>query len=138
MTYQLVDGYRAEIQAREFERLTDGEVGAMRYAYRDAVASHAIEDMHGSPEDDALFEMLLEERAPWDLWSEYVLRHIRESNVPRAAAKLAAAPITPPAPGTFQDPYCYPGTTVLKNKFGIMDRDELKLAERKAVICQML
>lgn len=29
------------------------------------------------------------------------------------------------------DPYCYPGTTVLRNKFGITDPDELRRLEEK-------
>ncbi|WP_044871331.1 hypothetical protein [Pseudomonas sp. LFM046] len=32
--------------------------------------------------------------------------------------------------GTGQDPYCYPGTTVLRNRLGLLDDDALNEAER--------
>lgn len=37
----------------------------------------------------------------------------------------------PPDPGTFQDPYTYPGTSVLKNLLRIQDQATLDVAERQ-------
>lgn len=86
--FPLIEQYRAELQARPYARLDDDQVAELRYKMAGAHNSNAIEGIHPTPEMEALFSMLIEERTPPDVLGSYVDRYIVCRFVP---ADVAAA-----------------------------------------------
>ena len=80
-----------------------------------------LQAIEGNPldaEDIAMFEMFERER-----WShERCLAYILEG--PQSGSRPASG-------GMSDDPYVYPGTIVLRNKFGIRDAERFDYVERR-------
>ena len=87
--FPIVDRYRAELRAKAFPRVDDAGMIELRRRGADAHQSSAIEGIHPTPELEALFAMLLEERVPPDVSGSYVHRYVMEQIVP-AGRTLAA------------------------------------------------
>ena len=88
--FPLVEHYRAELRAQPRARLGAAELADQESDDRGAVQSLAIEGLHGTPEIEALFAMLHEERAPAELAVSVVDRYVRDRLVPMAAAETAS------------------------------------------------
>lgn len=56
-----IEAVRADVRAMEFVRGTPAEIEEWRMAYEDSRANLVIEDMIPTPNEDALFAMLLDE-----------------------------------------------------------------------------
>ena len=91
--FPVIEGYRAELRALSFPRVDDAGMVELRRRGAEAHHSSAIEGIHPTPELEALFDMLLEERAPPDVSGPYVDRYIMEQLVPqdRALAPMREA-----------------------------------------------
>ncbi|NPD70343.1 hypothetical protein HN018_28155 (plasmid) [Lichenicola cladoniae] len=76
--FPIVDRYRAELRAMPFPRMDDAGMVDLRRRGADAHQSSAIEGIHPTPELEALFTMLLEERVPPDVSDPYVHRYVME------------------------------------------------------------
>ncbi len=78
--FPLVDGYRAELRAASFERLSATDAIRMEERFAVSHRSNAMEDIHPSPEMKALLDLFVEERVPLPLALEYVRRFMREED----------------------------------------------------------
>lgn len=93
-TFPAVETYRTELRATPFTPMTDAELAEARR--RNAMAHHssAMEGIHPTPEQAAFHAMLLDERVPVVLASEYHRRFLHERIVaPALARQGAAAPV---------------------------------------------
>lgn len=86
-TFPAVEAYRAELRAINYRRLNDAELEEVRRRYAEAHHSSATEDIHPSPEQAAFYAMLIEERVPTDLASEYSRRYLQERILAPALAR---------------------------------------------------
>lgn len=93
--FPLIEQYRAEVRRTPYTPLTDAELVRQDSDDRGAVQSLATEGLYGTPEIEALFAMLREERAPSELAVDTVLRYVRERLVPAASAETATAATAP-------------------------------------------
>lgn len=89
--FPLVERYRAELRHTAYTPLTDAELAEQDDDDRDAVQSLAIEGLYGTPEIEALFAMLREERAPADVALGVVDRYVRERLLPATPEQTVAA-----------------------------------------------
>ena len=89
MTSIDLDVLRSEVRALDFVRGNPTEDAMWREDDADARASLAIEGMALAPEDEALFDMLREERVPPALATQILLKLLGH---PDADAALAITP----------------------------------------------
>lgn len=89
MTTIDLDTLRSEIRALDYVPGTDAEDAMWREDDEDARANLAIENMALSAEDDALFDMLRDERVPPPLATQILLRLLGH---PDADPALAITP----------------------------------------------
>ena len=87
--FEVIEGYRRELRAMPFSRLDAGAQAALARSYRNSHHSNAIEGVHPTPEMEALFHMLVEERVPPETSDAFVDRYVRERIVPGATATAA-------------------------------------------------
>ena len=80
--FPVIERYRSELRRQAYVRPGDEAMDEMRRRSANAHQSSAIEDIHPTPELKALFDMLLEERAPTAVCEPYVMRYIAEQIVP--------------------------------------------------------
>lgn len=88
MTINL-DTLRREVRALDYVRGNDAEDVMWREDDEDSRANLAIEDMALTPEDDALFDMLRDERVPPPLATQIILKLL---NHPDSDPTLAITP----------------------------------------------
>lgn len=86
-----VEAVRAEVQAIEFVRGTPAEVAMWREDMAESRANLVIEDMIPTPNEDAFFDMLLDEGVSPPLVSQILLLLLDHPDADRAL------PITPVA-----------------------------------------
>ncbi|MBB6229125.1 hypothetical protein FHS79_003326 [Polymorphobacter multimanifer] len=84
-----IEAIRAEIRAMDFVRGTPAEIAMWREDVAESRANLAIEDMTPTPNEDAFFEMMLEEGVPPDLVSQILLRLLDHPDADRSL------PVTP-------------------------------------------
>jgi hypothetical protein len=89
MTTIDLDMLRREVRALDYVRGSSAEDAMWREDDEDARANLAIEDMSLSAEDDALFDMLRDERVPPPLATQILLRLLGH---PDADPALAITP----------------------------------------------
>lgn len=85
-----IDAVRAEVRAMDFVRGTPAEVAMRREDMAESRANLVIEDMIPTPNDDALFDMLLGEGVSPPLVSQILLRLLDH---PDADRSLSITPI---------------------------------------------
>ena len=69
-----IEAIRAEVRAMEFVRGTPAEVAMWREDMAESHANLVIEDMIPTPNEDAFFEMMLDEAVPPELTTQILLR----------------------------------------------------------------
>jgi hypothetical protein len=84
-----IEAIRAEIRAMDFTRGTPADITEWRMAHEDSRHNLVIEDMIPSPNDDAFFELMLEEGVSPELTTQILLKLTGHPNADRAL------PITP-------------------------------------------
>lgn len=85
-----IEAIRAEVRAMEFVRGTPAEVAMWREDMAESRANLVIEDMIPTPNEDAFFDMLLDEGVSPPLVSQILLRLLDH---PDADRSLAVTPI---------------------------------------------
>jgi hypothetical protein len=73
-----VETLRRELHALPFVRLNDAELSHLRVRILVGHHNNAIEGIEPSPEMAALFEMFLQERAPFTVSEPFLDRYIRD------------------------------------------------------------
>ena len=86
-----IEAIRAEVRAMDFTRGTPAEVAMWREDMAESRANLVIEDMIPTPNDDAFFDMLLNEGASPPLVSQILLRLLDHPDADRTL------PVTPAA-----------------------------------------
>lgn len=86
-----IEAIRAEVRAMDFVRGTPTEVEEWRMAHEDSRHNLVIEDMIPTPNEDAFFELMLDEAVPPELTTQILLRLLDAPNADRSL------PITPVA-----------------------------------------
>jgi len=86
-----IEAIRAEVRAMDFTRGTPAEVAMWREDMADSRANLVIEDMIPTPNEDAFFDMLLDEGVSPPLVSQILLRLLDHPDADRSL------PITPVA-----------------------------------------
>ena len=86
-----IETIRAEVRALHFKRGSLAEVAMWREDMADSRANLVIEDMIPTPNEDAFFDMMLDEAVPPPLFSQILLRLLDHPDADRAL------PITPVA-----------------------------------------
>jgi len=86
-----IEAIRAEVRAIDFTRGTPAEVAMWREDMADSRANLVIEDMIPTPNEDAFFDMLLDEGVSPPLVSQILLRLLDHPDADRSL------PITPVA-----------------------------------------
>lgn len=89
-SFQLVERYRAELQASDYARLSEDETMHMKHRFALSHHSNAIEDVHPSPELFALFAMFVQERVPVSIAQGYVNRFMKDEDEPASEQSSAA------------------------------------------------
>lgn len=84
-----IEAVRAKVRAMEFVRGTPDEVAVWREDMAESRANLVIEDMIPTPNEDAFFDMMLDEAMPPPLVSQVLLRLLDHPDADRAL------PITP-------------------------------------------
>jgi hypothetical protein len=84
-----IEAIRAEIRAMDFVRGTPMEIAMWHEDMADSRANLVIEDMIPTPNDDAFFEMMLDEGVPPPLVSQILLRLLDHPDADRSL------PVTP-------------------------------------------
>ena len=84
-----IEAIRAEVRTMDFVRGTPADIAQWRIAHEDSRANLVIEDMIPTPNDDAFFDLLLDEGVSPPLVSQILLRLLDHPNADRAL------PITP-------------------------------------------
>lgn len=86
-----IEAIRAQVRAMDFARGTPEDVADWRRAGEDSRHNLAIEDMIPTPNEDAFFEMMLDEAVPPPLVSQILLRLLDH---PDADLTLPVTPMT--------------------------------------------
>ena len=86
-----IEAIRREVRAMDFVRGTPAEVAMWHQDMKDARANLVIENMISTPNDDAFFEMMLDEGVPPPLISQILLRLLDHPDADRSL------PVTPMA-----------------------------------------
>ena len=84
-----IEAIRTEVRAMDFMRSTPAEIAMWREDMAESRANLVIEDMIPTPNDDAFFDMLLDEGVSPPLVSQILLRLLDHPDADRAL------PITP-------------------------------------------
>ena len=84
-----IETIRAQVRAMDFVRGTPAEVAMWHEDMANSRANLVIEDMIPTPNDDAFFEMMLDEGVPPPLISQILLRLLDHPDADRSL------PITP-------------------------------------------
>lgn len=84
-----IEAIRAEVRAMEFVRGTPADIAEWRMAYEDSRHNHVIENMIPTPNEDAFFDMMLDEAVPPPLVSQILLRLVDHPDADRSL------PVTP-------------------------------------------
>ena len=79
-----IEAVRAEIRAMDFERGTPAEIAMWRESMTESRANLVIEDMIPTPNEDAFFDMMLNEAVPPPLVSQVLLRLLDHPDADRA------------------------------------------------------
>ncbi|MBP2279094.1 hypothetical protein EJC47_19625 [Sphingomonas sp. TF3] len=86
-----IEAIRREVRAMDFVRGTSAEIAMWHQDMADARANLVIENMIPTPNDDAFFEMMLDEGVPPPLVSQILLRLLDHPDADRSL------PVTPMA-----------------------------------------
>jgi hypothetical protein len=86
-----IEAIRAEVRAMEFVRGSSAEIAMWREDMAESRANLVIEDMIPSPNDDAFFDMLLDEGVSPPLVSQILLKL---TGHPHADRSLPITPMT--------------------------------------------
>ena len=86
-----IETIRRQVRAMDFVRGTPAEIAMWHQAMADARANLVIENMIPTPNDDAFFEMMLDEGVPPPLISQILLRLLDHPDADRSL------PVTPMA-----------------------------------------
>ncbi|CAH0357138.1 hypothetical protein [Sphingobium sp. CECT 9361] len=86
-----IEAIRAEVRAMDYVRGTPAKVAEWRIAYEDSRHNHVIENMIPTPNDDAFWEMMLEEAVSPPLVSKILLKL---TGHPNADPTLPITPMT--------------------------------------------
>ena len=86
-----IETIRCQVRAMDFVRGTPAEVAMWHEDMTDSRANLVIEDMIPTPDEDAFFEMMLDEGVPPPLVSQILLRLLDHPDADRSL------PITPMA-----------------------------------------
>jgi len=73
--YPVIEGYRAELCACGLPRQDDIGMARVQNRLRQALQTVGIADVHHYPEVSALFDMLIEERAPDEAIDQFCRRY---------------------------------------------------------------
>ena len=84
-----IEAIRAEVRAMDYPRGTSAEVAMWHEDMADSRANLVIENMIPTPNDDAFFEMMLDEGVPPPLVSQILLRLLDHPDADRTL------PVTP-------------------------------------------
>jgi len=84
-----IEAIRREVRAMDFVRGTSAEIAMWHQDMADARANLVIENMIPTPNDDAFFEMMLDEGVPPPLVSQILLRLLDHPDADRSL------PVTP-------------------------------------------
>ena len=84
-----IETIRAQVRAMDFVRGTPADIAVWREDMADSRANLVIEDMIPTPNEDAFFDMMLDEAVPPPLVSQVLLRLLDAPNADRSL------PITP-------------------------------------------
>ena len=84
-----IEAIQAEVRAMDFTRGTPAEVAMWREDMAESRANLVIEDMIPTPNEDAFFDLMLEEAVPPPLISQILLRLLDHPDADRSL------PITP-------------------------------------------
>ena len=79
-----IEAIRAEIRAMDYVRGAHGDVAGWRLAYEDSRHNYVIENMIPTPNEDALWEMMLDEAVSPPLVSQILLRLLDHPNADRS------------------------------------------------------
>ena len=91
MTVFDIEAIRAEVRAMDFVRGTPADLAEWRMAHENSRHNLVIEDMIPTPNEDAFFDLMLEEAVPPPLISQILLRLLDHPDADRSL------PITPMA-----------------------------------------
>lgn len=98
-----IEAIRAQIRAMDFQRGTPEQVAQWREDDEDSRHSAFIEDIEFTPNEAALFDMMLDEAVPPTVATQIVLRLLDHPDadpaLPIAPARTGPAPPTRPAVG---------------------------------------
>lgn len=89
-TFHAIEVYRAELREMGYEPLNDADLLEAKARHAAAHHSSAIEDIHPSDEQAALWRMLFEERAPREVRHQFADRFLHERIVAPALARQKA------------------------------------------------
>ncbi|GGB43623.1 hypothetical protein GCM10011380_36330 [Sphingomonas metalli] len=84
-----IEAVRAEVRAMDFVRGTPADIAEWRMANEDSRHNHVIENMIPTPNEDAFWEMMLEEAVSPPLVTQILLRLLDHPDADRSL------PITP-------------------------------------------
>ncbi|MHB9308371.1 hypothetical protein ACW0S9_00485 [Fusobacterium polymorphum] len=84
-----IEAIQAEVRAMDFVRGTPADIAEWRVAHENSRANLVIEDMIPTPNEDAFFDLMLEEAVPPPLISQILLRLLDHPDADRSL------PITP-------------------------------------------
>jgi len=84
-----IEAIRAEVRAMDYVRGTPADVAEWRMAYEDSRHNHVIENMIPTPNEDAFWDMMLDEAVSPPLVSQILLRLLDHPDADRSL------PITP-------------------------------------------
>ncbi|MBA4763817.1 hypothetical protein [Sphingomonas sp.] len=84
-----IEAIRAEVRAMDYRRGTPADISEWRMANEDSRHNLVIEDMIPTPNEDAFFEMMLDEAVPPELTTQILLRLLDHPDADRTL------PVTP-------------------------------------------
>ncbi|BCA64357.1 hypothetical protein HMP09_p0005 (plasmid) [Sphingomonas sp. HMP9] len=84
-----IEAIRAEVRVMDYVRGTPGDVAEWRVAYEDSRHNHVIENMTPTRNEDAFFDMMLDEGVAPPLVSQILLRLLDHPDADRTL------PVTP-------------------------------------------
>lgn len=85
-----IEAIRSEVRTMDFVRGTPADIAEWRIAHEDSRANLVIEDMIPTPNEDAFFELMLDEGVSPPLVSQILLRLLDH---PDADSALAITPL---------------------------------------------
>ncbi len=79
-----IEAIRAQVQTMNFTRGTPADIAEWRMAYEDSRHNHVIENMIPTPNEDAFWEMMLDEAVSPPLVSQILLRLLDHPDADRS------------------------------------------------------